>query len=137
MRVRTAVLLGIMVLGAACSSVSRPAPAVAQNRELDATAQAAAWPNADPRVAIVAAQEFVAAHHERDGYEYFHRLAGEQPQRPILVSLEGMLQASAAGEIPLLRRVAWVEEAIGKLDRGAEADPVTGRLVRGLAFASL
>jgi len=41
-----------------------------------------------------------------------HRLAREQPDRPILTSLEGVLQARSAGEIPLLQRVSWVEEAI-------------------------
>src|SRR3989441_8920184 len=134
---RSVALLGIVLSGTACSSVPRPPPALVQNREVEAFAQAAAWPNAEPMVAIIAAQEFIAARHERDGYEYFQRLAREQPQRPILVSLEGLLQAQAAGEIPLLRRVAWVEEAIGKLDRGAAADPIAGRLVRGLVFAAL
>jgi glyoxylase-like metal-dependent hydrolase (beta-lactamase superfamily II) len=104
---------------------------------VEAFAQAAAWPNAEPLTAIIAAQEFVAAHHEHDGYEYFQRLAREQPQRPILLSLEGLLQARTAGEVPLLSRVSWVEEAIGKLDRGAQADPGAGRLVRGLVFADL
>jgi glyoxylase-like metal-dependent hydrolase (beta-lactamase superfamily II) len=137
MALRSAVVLGISLFGAACSGVSRPAPAVEQNREIDAFARAAAWPDAEALVAIIAAQEFVAAHHERDGYEYFHRLAAEQPQRPILVSLEGMLQARASREIPLLRRVRWVEDAIGKLDRGAQAEPGVGRLLRGLVFAEL
>ncbi|HEX9572916.1 MAG TPA: MBL fold metallo-hydrolase, partial [Myxococcales bacterium] len=137
MATRSAALFGILLSGAACSSVPRPPPALVQNREVEAFAEAAAWPNAEPLVAIVAAQEFIAARRERDGYEYFQRLAREQPQRPILLSLEGLLQARAAGEIPLLRRVAWVEEAIGKLDRGAQADPVAGRLLRGLVFAEL
>jgi len=134
---RSVALLGIVLSGTACSSVPRPPPALVQNREVEAFAQAAAWPNAEPLVAIVAAQEFIAARHERDGYEYFQRLAREQPGRPVLSSLEGLLQARAAGEIPLLRRVAWVEEAIGKLDRGAQADPIAGRLLRGLVFAEL
>jgi len=134
---RSVALVGIFLAGAACSSVPRPQPALVQNREVEAFAQAAAWPNAEVMIAIVAAQEFIAARHERDGYEYFQRLAREQPGRPVLLSLEGLLQARAAGEIPLLRRVAWVEEAIGKLDRGAQADPIAGRLLRGLVFAEL
>ena len=134
---RSVALVGIFLAGAACSSVPRPQPALVQNREVEAFAQAAAWPNAEVMIAIVAAQEFIAARNERDGYEYFQRLAREQPGRPVLLSLEGLLQARAAGEIPLLRRVAWVEEAIGKLDRGAQADPIAGRLLRGLVFAEL
>jgi glyoxylase-like metal-dependent hydrolase (beta-lactamase superfamily II) len=137
MVVRSALLSFVLLFGAGCSSVPRPPPALAQNREVEAFAQAAAWPEAEPRVAFIAAQEFIAARHDRDGYEYFHRLAGEQPQRPLLLSLEGLLQVRSSGEIPLLRRVAWVEEGIGKLDRGAQADPVAGRLLRGLVFAEL
>jgi len=134
MNVRT--LIGISLLTAACST-HRPPPALTQNRELGSFAEAAAWPNAEPLIAIIAAQEFIAARHERDGYEYFQRLAREQPHRPILVSLEGLLQARSAGEIPLLSRAAWVEDAIRKLDRGAQADAGAGRLLRGLVFADL
>jgi len=132
-----AVLLPIILIAAACAGAPRPPPQVAQNREVEAFAAAAAWPNSESAVAIIAAQQFIAARHERDGYEYFQRLAREQPDRPILISIEGLLQASSAREIPLLSRVAWVEEAIGKLDRGAEAEPVAGRLLRGLVFADL
>src|SRR5438105_871293 len=130
-------LVAIALIGAACSSIPRPAPQLAQNREVEGFAAAAAWPNAEVAVPIIAAQEFMAARHERDGYEYFQRLAREQPDRPVLTSLEGLLQARSAGEIPLLRRVSWVEEAIRKLDRGAEAEPVAGQLLRGLVFADL
>ncbi len=134
---RFAVLLPIILIAAACAGVPRPPPQLAQNREVEAFAAAAAWPNSESAVAIIAAQQFIAARHERDGYEYFQRLAREQPDRPILISIEGLLQASSAREIPLLSRVAWVEEAIGKLDRGAEAEPIAGRLLRGLVFADL
>ena len=137
MDARKAALVSISLVAAACSTSPRPPPALAQNREVDAFAQAAAWPDAEPLTAIIAAQEFIAARHARDGYEYFQRLAREQPERPILVSLEGLLQARTADEIPLTSRVSWVEEAIGKLDRGARADPGAGRLLRGLVFANL
>src|SRR5262249_4373130 len=103
-----AVFIPITLIGAACSTTPRPAPSLAQNREVDAFAAASAWPNAEIAVAIIAAQQFMAARHERDGYEYLKRLAREQPQRPILISLEGLLQARCAEEIPLLSRVAWV-----------------------------
>src|SRR5206468_3459244 len=130
-------LIAIALIGAACSAVPKPAPQLAQNREVEGFAAAAAWPNAEPAVAIIAAQEFMASRHDRDGYEYFHRLAREQPDRPILTSLEGVLQARSAGEIPLLQRVSWGEEAIRKLELGAGAEPVAGQLPRGLAFADL
>src|SRR3989475_3715364 len=129
--------LAIALVCAACSGAKPHPPPLAQNRELDALSAAAAYPNADVAVPILAAQQYAAARREAEGYEYFSRLAAEQPGRPILVSLEGMLQARMAGDVALLRRVGWVEEAIGKLDKGAEAEPVAGRLVRGLVFAEL
>src|SRR5256885_10574408 len=130
-------LIAIALIGAACSTTPRPAPQLAQNREVEGFAAAAAWPNAEVAVPIIAAQEFMAARHERDGYEYFQRLAREQPYRPVLTSLEGLLQARSAGEIPLLQRVAWVEEAIRKLDRGARAEPAAGAPPRGPGFPVL
>src|SRR5262245_22760508 len=133
--VRLAAVLSL--LSAGCSGIAaRPAP-IAQNRQVTAFSTAVAWPNAEVAVAIIAAQEYAAAHREQEGYEYFRRLAREQPGRPFLVSLEGMLQARMAGDVPLLRRIGWVEEAIHKLDQGAEAEPVAGRLVRGLVYAEL
>src|SRR5712671_366157 len=129
----------VLALGlvAGCSGVAPRPPALAQNRELEAFAAAAAYPNAEPAVALLAAQQYMAAHREQEGYEVFRRLAREQPDRPILLSLEGMMQARMAGDVALLQRVGWVEDAIRKLDRGAEAEPVGGRLVRGLVFAGL
>src|SRR3954462_12407250 len=131
------IFVGLVLLVAACSSARPHRAPLAQNRELDFLSTAAAYPNAEVAVAILAAQQYAAAHRDAEGTEYFGRLAREQPRRPILVSLEGMLQARMAGDVPLLRRAGWVEDAIGKLDRGAEADPVAGRLVRGLVFAEL
>ena len=71
---RSAALLAVVLSGTACSSIPRPPPPLVQNREVEAFAQAAAWSDAEPLVAIVAAQEFIAARHEREGYEYFQRL---------------------------------------------------------------
>src|SRR6267378_7521120 len=127
--------LGLVAVG--CSGVAPRPPALTQNRELEAFAAAAAYPNAEPAVALLAAQQYLAAHREQEGYELFKRLAREQPDRPILLSLEGMMQARMAGDVALLKRIGWVEDAIRKLDRGAEAEPIGGRLVRGLVFAEL
>jgi glyoxylase-like metal-dependent hydrolase (beta-lactamase superfamily II) len=127
--------LGLIAVG--CSGVAPRPPALTQNRELEGFAAAAAYPNAEPAVALLAAQQYLAAHREQEGYELFKRLAREQPDRPILLSLEGMMQARMAGDVALLKRIGWVEDAIRKLDRGAEAEPIGGRLVRGLVFAEL
>jgi glyoxylase-like metal-dependent hydrolase (beta-lactamase superfamily II) len=47
------------------------------------------------------------------------------------------MQARVAGDVPLLQRVAWVDDAIGKLDEGVASDPILGRFARGLVLADL
>src|SRR6266446_4953467 len=96
-------VLGLVTVG--CSGIAPRQPALSQNRELEGLAAAAAYPNAEPAVALLAAQQYLAAHREQEGYELFQRLAREQPDRPILLSLEGMMQARMAGDVALLKRV--------------------------------
>jgi glyoxylase-like metal-dependent hydrolase (beta-lactamase superfamily II) len=138
LRRRTARSLG--VLGAAwaisCAEV-RPTP-LTQHRELESLLEVAAYPNADTTVVLIAMQQLMATHQEWQGYEYFGRLAQEQPaRRAFFRSLQAVMQARVANGVSLFRRVAWVEDAISKLDEGAAADPVLGRFARGLVFAEL
>jgi len=122
----------------ACAGMPTPKPAVTQMRPLEGLLEVAAYPNAEPFVAMVAMQQFSAGHRNWQGYEYFGRLAREQPEKRVFFgTLQAALQARVAGDVPLLKRVAWVEDAIGKLDAGAAADPRVGRLARGLVFAEL
>src|SRR5262249_21770152 len=109
-----------------------------QQRPLEALLETAAYPNSDTLLVLVTMQELIATHREWEGYEYFGRLAEEQPaRRPLFRSLQATMQARVAAEVPLLRRLAWVKDAIAKLDEGAAADPRLGRLARGLVFAEL
>src|SRR2546423_14990952 len=112
-------LIAFALIGAACSAVPRPAPQLAQNREVEGFAAAAAWPNAEPAVAIIAAQEFMASRHDRDGYEYFHRLARGQTPRPILPPFGGVLQARSAGGSPPPPRARWGGGALSAPEPGA------------------
>ena len=113
-------------------------PPVTQQRPLPALLEAAAYPNSQPLVVLVTMQQLTASHREWQGYEYFGRLAAEQPQRrPLFRAIQAVMQARVAGDVPLLQRVAWVEDAIGKLDEGAAAVPVLGRFLRGLVLAEL
>jgi glyoxylase-like metal-dependent hydrolase (beta-lactamase superfamily II) len=115
----------------------RPAP-LTQQRPLASLLEAAAYPDADPLLLLATMQQLSAAHREWEGYDYFGRLAEAQPQRRALFrSLQAIMQARVAGDVPLLRRIAWVEDAIRKLDEGVAADPGLGRLARGLVFADL
>jgi glyoxylase-like metal-dependent hydrolase (beta-lactamase superfamily II) len=135
--VRLLALLTLVVL-AGCSAVPSAKPRVTQNRELEAFKTIAAYPDSNVRVVLVAMQEFLAAHREWEGYDYFGKLADEQPaRRPFFRALQGVMQARVAATVPLLKRVAWVESAMAKLDEGALADPVLGRFARGTVFADL
>ena len=122
----------------ACATTSAKEPAVAQLRPLDALLDVAAYPNAETVVVLSTLQQLLAAHREWQGYDFFGRLAREQPDRQVFfLGLQAVLQARVASQVPLLKRVAWVEEAIAKLDRAAAADPLLGRYARGSVFAEL
>jgi len=130
--------LGCAAALAACSTAPRLRTPLSQQRELQSLLVVAAYPNSEMVVVLSAMQQLLAAHREWDGYEYFGALARDQPDRRALYrSLQGVMQARVAGDIGLLRRVAWVDDAIEKLDEGVKANPTLGRLGRGLVFADL
>ena len=122
----------------------RSAPAAGQGRDDPATSarssllEAALIPNSQTVIVMTAMQQLLARHREWEGYDYFGRLAVEQPGRaPLFRALQGTMQARVANEVPLLKRIAWVKDAIRKLDEGVAAEPVLGRFARGLVFADL
>jgi glyoxylase-like metal-dependent hydrolase (beta-lactamase superfamily II) len=134
-----AATLTVSSLLASCASVPPPAKApVTQQRPLASLLDAAAYPNSETVVVLTTMQQLLARHREWEGYEYFGRLALEQPARaPLFRALQATMQARVANQVPLLHRIAWVEDAIRKLDEGVGADPVLGRFARGLVFAEL
>jgi len=131
--------LALCSLAAACASAPPPAKApLTQQRPLSALMTAAAYPNADSVTLFVTMQQLLASHREREGYDYFGRLAASQPQRaPLLLALQATMQARLAPQVFLPRRVAWVEDAIRKLDAEAAAEPERGRFLRGIVLAEL
>jgi glyoxylase-like metal-dependent hydrolase (beta-lactamase superfamily II) len=137
---RHAVLATLLSLfSPSCAGTPPPAePPRTQQRPLASLLDTAALPNSDPQLLLVTMQQLLATHREREGYDYFGRLAREQPERAVMLrSLQATMQARVAKDVPLLRRVAWVEDAIRKLDDGAAADPLLGRFARGLVLADL
>jgi glyoxylase-like metal-dependent hydrolase (beta-lactamase superfamily II) len=121
----------------ACGTSARELPA-AQPRPLEALLDVAAYPNAETVVVLSTLQQLMASHREWQGYEFFGRLAREQPDRRVFfLGLQAVMQARVAREVPLLKRIAWVNDAIGKLDAAAAADPLLGRYARGSVFAEL
>src|SRR6516225_1369777 len=64
-----------------CGSVAAKESPGAQQRPLDALLEVAAYPNADTVVVLSTFQQLIASHREWQGYDYFGRLAQEQPNR--------------------------------------------------------
>ncbi len=129
---------GALLLLLGCSTDRPSKPPLIEQRPLAALMETAAYPNSQTLLLLVTMQQLVSNHREWEGYDYFGRLALQQPQRRALFrSLQAVMQVRVASEIGLLKRIAWVEDAIQKLDEGAASDPVLGRFARGQVFAEL
>ncbi len=134
---RLAGLVAAGVLLAGLAPARAAAAPITPNLELEALEEVVRWPNPAPQAVLALAQQFMAARRDREAYTYFRERANAQPDQPLFLALEGMFQARTAGEVSLLRRVDWVKEAIGKLDRAASAGHPMARYFRGLVLAEL
>jgi len=105
--------------------------------ELDALQEAVRWPNAEVPTVLGLTGRFVATRRDEEAYAYFQERAKDHPDRPLFLALEGFFQARVADRVSLLRRVAWVHEAVAKLDRAVTVEPGLPRYVRGLVLAEL
>ncbi len=125
---------GIALMAEATSRDARP---IMRDLELEALEQAVRWPNAEVDAVVALTGRFVAAQRDREAYEYFHERASQVPERPLFLALEGFFQARGAPGVFLLRRTAWVKDAVAKLDRAVAGDPGLPRYFRGLVLAEL
>src|SRR5438105_3775204 len=124
-------ILTILMLAACAHSPAEPR--VTRDRELESLEQAVRWPNASVPVVMQLANAYLSTHRYADGYAYFDGLPKE---RPLFEALAGVFQARSAEQVPLLKRVAWVEQAIAKLDDAAAKDGLS-RYLRGVVFVAL
>jgi len=134
---RFASLLVVAALLAACGSVQATKPPISRNLELEAFQEAVRWPNPDPQAVITLVGQFIAGQRDQEGYAYFQERAKAQPDQPLFLALEGLFQARMAVQVPLLQRIAWVNEAVAKLDRAVSQKPGLTRYFRGLVLAQL
>src|SRR5712691_6339485 len=110
---------------------------VTRNVALEALQEAVRWPNPTPQTVLALAGQFMANRRDHEGYTFFQERATSQPDQPLLLALEGLFQARSAGEVPLLQRVAWVNEALAKLDRAVSQGAGLTRYFRGTVLAQL
>ena len=80
-------------------------------------------PPRDPQMLFLLMADYANANRHREGAEFLEaRLKAfdpqlKDPQRSLYLAAIAALRAGAAGQIPLLHRVAWVRETIAMLDQ--------------------
>lgn len=97
--------------------------------ELDALQQAVRWPAVERRAIVVLAARLLATHQDRSGHAYF--------RERLFLALEGVFQARLAGQQPVFRRLAWLRDALDKLDRAVAQEPGLTTYFRSLVLAEL
>ncbi|MDQ2741576.1 MAG: MBL fold metallo-hydrolase [Chloroflexota bacterium] len=105
--------------------------------EIEALQEAVRWPAVERRTIVVLAGQLLATRRDQDGYAYFRERVRARPDEPLFLALEGVFQARLAGRQSLLRRLAWVRDAIDKLDRAVAQEPGLTTYFRGLVLAEL
>jgi glyoxylase-like metal-dependent hydrolase (beta-lactamase superfamily II) len=124
-----------LVVGA-CSATAAERP-IARDVELEGLQEAVRWPDATVQTVMTLAGRLLAARRDAEAQEYCHERAAAEPGRGLFLALEGLFQARRAGDVSLFRRIAWVNDAVAKLDRAVALDPGLSRYLRGVVFAGL
>ena len=134
------ILIGLLAVGlllASSGSGRGEGQPIMRDLELEALEEAVRWPNAQVPAIVTLVGRFIASHRDQEAYVYFQERARSRPDQPLFLALEGFFQARVAGEVALLRRTAWVNDAVAKLDRAVALDPGLSRYFRGLVLAEL
>jgi glyoxylase-like metal-dependent hydrolase (beta-lactamase superfamily II) len=129
-----------IAIGAVLAAGSRAAIAegpIVPDLELEALKEAVRWPKPDVTAVMALAGRLMAGRRDSEGLVYFRERAVSEPGRGLFLALEGVFQARQASNISLFRRVAWVNDAVGKLDRAVALDPGLPRYLRGIVLAGL
>ncbi len=127
----------VLLLTVAVNPASATERPIARDVDLEALQEAVRWPKAEVQTVMALAGRFIAARRDAEALDYFRERATAEPNRGLFLALEGLFQARRAGEVSLFRRVAWVNDAIAKLDRAVALDPGLPRYLRGVVLATL
>src|SRR5499433_2026808 len=130
-----AIAVGVGLLaGSRGAAADRP---IVPDLELDALKEAVRWPRADVTAVMTLAGRLMAGRRDAEGLAYFRDRATSEPSRGLFLALEGVFQARQADSVSLFRRVAWVNDAVAKLDKAVALDPGLPRYLRGVVLAGL
>ena len=130
-----ALLIGALVATAAFSGMEHTP--LMLDLELEALQEAARWPNVAVPTVVALTGRFIATKRDQEAFTFFKESAKSQPDRPLFLALEGFFQARVAGEVSIFRRIAWVNDAVAKLDKAVSSEPGLPRYFRGLVLAEL
>ena len=145
-RITLILLIGASLLGSGCATTSS-APYQTYHPELEYLKSLhQTGPVSDPQIVALLMQQFMNANQLRAGIAYFEsflqkygaQLSSEQ--EALYLSALGVLRASHADQVPLLRRIAWVNETIDMLERARTLTNNGSFLVRwmiGVVYAQL
>src|SRR5215475_7260611 len=123
--------------GSGAMAAEPPVQPIVPDLEAEALKEAVHWPKADVTTVMTLAGRLMAGRRDAEGLAYFRDRAVSEPDRGLFLALEGVFQARQAGTISLFRRVAWVNDAVAKLDRAVALDPGLPRYLRGTVLAGL
>jgi glyoxylase-like metal-dependent hydrolase (beta-lactamase superfamily II) len=130
-----AIAVGVgLVAGPRATAADRP---IVPDLELEALKEAVSWPRADVAAVMTLAGRLMAGRRDAEGFAYFSERAASEPGRGLFLALQGVFQARQADSVSLFRRVAWVSDAVAKLDRAVVLDPGLPRYLRGVVLAGL
>ncbi|MCI0591116.1 MAG: MBL fold metallo-hydrolase [Gammaproteobacteria bacterium] len=139
-------LIAASLLGSGCATTST-APYQTYHPELEYLKSLhQAGPVADPQLVAFLMQQFMNANQLQSGIAFFESLLQKQKaqlsseQEALYLAALGVLRASHATQVPLLKRIAWVSETIEMLENARTLTNNESFLVRwmtGVVHAQL
>ena len=124
----TVVLLGICTIILSLCTAENAHPSSASSRPdleyLKAVNQVA--PPQDPQLLFLLMSQYASANRHAEGAEFLSERLNEferrltDVQKALYLSAIGLLRAQHAPSVPLLRRIAWVNETIAMLDKAKQ-----------------
>jgi glyoxylase-like metal-dependent hydrolase (beta-lactamase superfamily II) len=132
-------LIAVCLLGSGCAATAT-APSQTYSPELEYLKSLhQAGPVQEPQLTTILMQQFMNANQFQDGIAFFEYLQQKHEsrltsaQKALYLSALGVLRASSADQVPLLNRIAWVNETIDRLEQARVLTHNDNFLVRWMA----